>query len=89
MLTQANQWFAAMEAGGDSEPTWRNVFAPKYKYGKTSAYHFKKWAGLVGLEKLEFDTFLPKLTLKRVSFQSLYIYYIFYVSNSQKIYKGS
>ena len=76
MLTQANQCFSAMEAGGDIERTWRDVFGSKYKYGKTSAYHFKKWAGLVGLEKLKFDTFVPKLTLKRVSFSKpLYIIY--------------
>lgn len=69
MLTQANKWFAAMEAGGEIERTWHEVFGLKYKYGKTSVYHFKKWAGIVGLEKLKFDTFQPKLTLKRVSFQ--------------------
>lgn len=55
-----------MENGGEMETTWHQVFGSKYKFGKSTAYNFKKWAAAVGLEKLVFFGWNRKVTLKQV-----------------------
>lgn len=66
LLIHALQWSKKMANGDEVETSWNKVFGSWCRFGRMSAYYFRRWALLVSLADLDLELWNPKVTLMSV-----------------------